>query len=368
VTRLGVKTALVEGRLVPGDVEIRDGVVAAVGLPSGPSGLAVPGLIDLQVNGYAGVDVGAADVDGIHHIGSALAADGVLAWCPTVITSPEDDMIRGVATVEEAAASVPPDAARPLGAHVEGPFLSPERGGVHPRHLLRQPDEAFAARLVTAGPVSILSLAPELPGALDLIRHMVSRGVVVSAAHSDATADVARAAFDAGIRMTTHTWNGMRPLLPRDPGIVGAALTDERVSVGLIGDGVHVAREALDITWRAAGDRICLVTDAVAAAGAPDGRYRIGDVVIERRDGRVLDLEGRVGGGVTPLLEAVRLPIGMGIPMLRAFAAATSNPAAAIGRPELGVLRVGTTADLLVLDDDMVLQRVLLGGRDVARA
>ena len=315
--RLGVRRALVDGRLVDGDVEVRDGLVAAVGLPPALTGLAVPGLIDLQVNGYAGVDVGAADVDGIHQIGRALAADGVLAWCPTVITSPEEDMVRGVATVGAAMASVPSDAARPLGAHVEGPFLSPDRAGVHPPALLREPDEAFADRLLAAGPVSILSLAPELPGALTLIRRLAMRGVVVSAAHTDATADAAREAIDAGVRMSTHTWNGMRPLLHRDPGIVGVVLTDPRVSIGLIGDGVHVAREALDITWRAAADRVCLVTDAVAAARAPDGRYRIGDVVIERRDGRVLDLQGRVGGGVTPLLEAVRIAIGMGIPLAR---------------------------------------------------
>ena len=134
----------------------------------------------------------------------------------------------------------------------------------------------------------ILSLAPELPGALPLIAEVAARGVVVSAAHTDATAEQARAGFDAGIRATTHTWNGMRPLGHRDPGIVGAALVRSGISIGLVGDGVHVAPEVMALTWRAAGDRVCLTTDAVAAAGAPDGTYSIGEVVIERRDGRVL--------------------------------------------------------------------------------
>jgi N-acetylglucosamine-6-phosphate deacetylase len=354
--RLGVRRAIVEGELVDGDVEVRDGVVTAVGLRPAGSGMAVPGLVDLQVNGYAGVDVGDADVDGINHIGRALASDGVLAWCPTVVTSPDEDIVRGVGTVGLAMGSTPTDAARLLGTHLEGPFLSRDRAGVHPRDLLRPPDRALIDRVLDAGPLAILTLAPELPGAIELIGDLAGSGVVLSAGHTDASTEVARRAFDAGVRMTTHTWNGMRPLLHRDPGVLGAALTDPRVSIGLIGDGVHVDREVLDLTWRAAGDRICLVTDAVAAARAPDGRYRIGDIVIEREGDRVLDLEGRVGGGVTPLLEAVRIAIDLGVPLTTAFASATSRPAALVGRPELGVLRVGGPADLLVLDEDLRLE------------
>ena len=314
----------------------RTAASAAVGLSPAGSGTAIPGLIDIQVNGYGGVDVGGSDVAGLHHLGRALAADGVLTYCPTVITSPEGDMLHGLRTIAAAQDSTPGDAARIAGAHVEGPFLSPRRAGVHPPDLLRRPDPDLADRLLAAGPVVIFSLAPELPGALPLIARLAGQGVVVSAAHSDATAAEAAAGFAAGARATTHTWNGMRPLLHRDPGIVGAALANPDVSIGLIGDGVHVAPEVLLITWRAARDRVCLVTDAVAAAGAPDGRYRIGTVVIERRDGRVLDLEGRVGGGTTPLLEAVRLAVAAGIPFVDAVAAATSVPATLLGRRDAG--------------------------------
>jgi N-acetylglucosamine-6-phosphate deacetylase len=364
--RLGVARALVEGSLVEGDVEIAGGRISDAGLSPPGSGMAIPGLVDIQVNGYAGVDVAGTDVDGLTRLARALAADGVLTYCPTVTTAPGDEMVDAVRTIAEARGSEAEDGARIGGVHIEGPFLAPERGGVHPRDQLRDPDRDLADRLLAAGPVAIFSLAPELPGALPLIAHLAERGVVVSAAHSDATAAQAVEGFAAGVRATTHTWNGMRPLRHRDPGIVGAALADPHVHIGLIGDGVHVSREVLAITWRAAADRICLVTDAVAAARAPDGRYRIGDVVIERRDGRVLDLEGRVGGGTTPLLEAVRMAVGSGIPVERAVAAASSVPATLLGLPEAGVLRVGGRADVLVVSDELELQAVLIGGREIA--
>jgi N-acetylglucosamine-6-phosphate deacetylase len=365
--RLGVARAIVDGRLVEGDVEVADGRVARVGVDPAGRGLALPGLVDLQVNGYAGVDFGSSDVDAVHYAGRCLAADGVLAYGPTVITSPDEEMLRGVRLLAEARRKVPADAARIVGVHVEGPFLSPARAGVHPPDLLRDPDPALVDRLLAAGPVTMLTLAPERPEALALIARLAGRGVVVALGHSDATAAEARAAIDAGASATTHTWNGMRPLGHRDPGILGVALTDARLRLGLIGDGVHVAPEVLQITWRAAPDRICLVTDAVAAAGAPDGRYAIGRVVIEKRDGRVFDLEGRVGGGTTPLLDGVARAVGLGVAMVDAVAAATVVPSRLMRRDDLGVLTVGGRADLLVVSDDLALERVLLGGREVDR-
>lgn len=366
--RLGVARAIIERSILEGDVEVVDGRISAVGLSPAGTGLAVPGLLDIQVNGYGGVDVADASQEGLATLGRSLAADGVLWYCPTVITAPPDDMRRALDAIAMAKGRVPPDGARIAGAHVEGPFLSPARAGVHPRAGLRLPDIALAEDFLESGIVSIFSLAPELPGALGLIEHLVGRGIVVSAAHSDASVEQADLAFAAGVRATTHTWNGMRPLLHRDPGLIGAALRHPAVSIGLIGDGVHVAPEVLHLTWAAATGRICLVTDAVEAAGAPDGRYHIGSVVIERRGGRVFDLDGRVGGGTTPLLEAVRLAIASGVAPVHAFAAASSVPAALLGLEDIGILRVEGPADLLVLDDDLVLQRVLLGGQVLAGA
>jgi N-acetylglucosamine-6-phosphate deacetylase len=366
--RLGVGRAFVDGELVAGDVEVRDGSVSAVGLTPPGTGIAIAGLVDIQVNGYGGIDVGSTDPEGVGRAGRALAADGVLAWCPTIITAADDSMVDAIAGVAAAAASPPADAARIVGAHVEGPFLSPARAGVHPREHLRAPDRGLVDRLLAAGPLAILSLAPELDGALPLITDVAARGVVVSAAHTDATAEQAREGFEAGIRATTHTWNGMRPLGHRDPGIVGAALARRGIAIGLVGDGVHVAPEVMALTWRAAGERICLTTDAVAAAGAPDGTYSIGAVVIERRDGRVLDVDGRVGGGTTPLLEAVRIAVGLGAALPAALAAVTTNPARLLGRSDVGRLIPGARADLVILDDDLARRAVLLDGREIAHA
>jgi N-acetylglucosamine-6-phosphate deacetylase len=366
--RLGVSRAIVDGRIVDGDVEIADGAVSRVGLSPAGTGLALPGLIDLQVNGYAGVDVGGADVEAMHQLGRARARDGVLAYGPTIMTSPPEDVVRGLRTVVETQRSTPPDAARIVGAHVEGPFLSPRRAGIHPPELLRHPDPALVETFLSARPITMFTLAPELPGALALIAQLAARGVLVSLGHSDATVAEARAGIDAGARAATHTWNGMRPLGHRDPGIVGAVLTDPRVHIGLIGDGVHIAREVLRLTWGTARGRICLVTDAVAAAGAPDGRYRIGPVVIERRDGRVHDLEGRVGGGATTLLASVRLAVEDGTDLLDAVGAVTIVPARLMQRPDLGALRPGARADLVVVTDGLELGRVLLAGREVANA
>jgi N-acetylglucosamine-6-phosphate deacetylase len=366
--RLGVARAIVDGVLVDGDLEIADGSITRVGLSPAGSGLAIPGLIDLQVNGYGGVDVGEADVESLHRLGRALARDGVLAYGPTIMTSAEEDVLRGLRTIAAADRATPSDTARIVGAHVEGPFLSPRRCGIHPPDLLRPPDRALVERFLSAGPIETFTLAPELPGALELISWLAHRGTLVALGHSDATAEEARRGIDAGARATTHTWNGMRPLGHRDPGIVGVVLTDRRVHPGLIGDGIHVAREVLRMTWASARGRVFLVTDAVAAAGAPDGRYRIGPVVIELRDGRVHDLEGRVGGGATTLLSSLRLAVADGVDLVDAVAAATRVPAALMRRPDLGVLRAGAPADLLVVSDGLELRRVLLRGSEVAHA
>ncbi|HEY6077041.1 MAG TPA: amidohydrolase family protein, partial [Gaiella sp.] len=217
--RLGVEAALVDGRLLPGDVALDDGVVSAVGLEPGGSGIATPGFVDLQVNGFAGVDFLGADADGFAAAGEALLETGVTAYLPTLITSAEDDMIRALRAIP-----IGGRGPRILGAHLEGPFLSPARLGTHSLGARRDPDVALLERLLAAGPVRLVTLAPELPGALELIDLLQARGVTVSLGHTDATAAEANAAFDRGVRTVTHIFNAMRPLAHRDPGVVGAAL------------------------------------------------------------------------------------------------------------------------------------------------
>lgn len=363
--RLGVAAAVVEGVLVPGDVEVVDGAIAAVGLaPGSTTDLAAPGLVDLHVNGFAAVDFASADAGGYRRAGEALLATGVTAYRPTLISAPEDEL---VASLAEVPAAVP--GPRILGAHLEGPFLAPGRLGVHPPDARRDPDPALLERLLAAGPVAQMTLAPELPGALELVDLLRARGVVVACGHSDATAGQAHRAFDRGASTVTHVFNAMRPFRHRDPGLAGAALTREDVVVQAIADGRHLADGTLRLIWRAAGGRTALVTDAVAAARAGEGRFRLGAVEIEAGDGAARRTgDGALAGGTATLLEGVRRLHALGVPLTDALGAATAVPAGAARRGDVGVLRLGGAADVVVLDDRLELRRVLVGGTVSASA
>jgi N-acetylglucosamine-6-phosphate deacetylase len=358
--RLGVEAAIVEGRLLSGDLEIAEGRIVSVGLePKIGGGTAVPGFVDLQVNGFGGVDFAAADAAAYATAGGALLESGVTAYQPTLITAPEDDLIAALREVP-AETSGP----RILGVHLEGPFLSPNRLGAHPATARRDPDQDLLARLLAAGPVGYVTLAPELPGALELVDLLHEHGVVVSCGHSDATAQQAAAAFDRGVGTVTHLFNAMRPLGHRDPGIAGAALVRDDVIVQIVLDGHHLAEETAKVVWRAAAGRVALVTDAIAAAGIGDGSYRLGSVDVEVRDGVARRADGVLAGSVVTMIEAVRNLHSLGAPFVDAVAAATSVPARIMGRPELGVLRQGIEADIVVLDDGLEIRRVLRGGRE----
>lgn len=356
--KLGVEAALVDGRLVPGDVEVADGVVAAYGLSSPAGrGIASPGFVDLQVNGFAGVDFLAADAAGYARAGAALLETGVTAYLPTFITSPEEALISALRQLPRVAGSP-----RVLGAHVEGPFISPERMGTHPLFARRDPDPALVERLLAAGPVRLMTLAPELPGALELVDALQARDVTVSCGHSNATAPEANAAFDRGVRTVTHLFNAMRPLAHRDPGIVGAALTRDDVVLQVIVDGVHLAPETVRLVWAAAGGRVALVTDAIAGAGRGDGAYRIGEVEVEVREGVARRADGVLAGSVLTMIEAVRNLHALGASLEGALAAASEIPARVIGASGIGRIKVGAPADLVVLDDGLEIERVLIGG------
>ncbi len=214
--RLGVAAFLQHGRLVPGDVAIEDGRVIALGLTPGGPGIAIPGLVDLQVNGYAGVDVLSASVEELATVSRALAHDGVLAYQPTLISSETAGTKAAAGHIGDLARREP-DGARILGIHLEGPFLSRLRAGTHPAERLARPDLEHLRSLCDAGPVTMVTLAPELPGALDLVAECRRRGIVVSFGHSDADASQARRGFDAGGRAVTHIFNAMPPISARAP-------------------------------------------------------------------------------------------------------------------------------------------------------
>jgi len=358
--RLGVEAALVDGALLPGDVEILDGAVAGYGLagPNG-SGIAVPGFVDLQVNGFAGVDLMRADGDGYRRAGDALLESGVTAYLPTFISAPEEDLLAALG-------NVPADVggARILGVHLEGPFISAKRLGIHPPAARRDPDPALLERLLGAGAVRMMTLAPELPGADELIDRLLLEGVVVSCGHTNATAAEATLAFDRGARTVTHLFNAMRPFGHRDPGLAGAALARPDVIVQVILDGVHLAEETARVAWQAAPGRVALVTDAVAAAGMGDGFYFLGGSEIEVRDGVARNLDDILAGSSLTMIEAVRNLHGLGVPLVYAVAAATTVPARVLGAPDVGRLEIGLPADLIVLDDNLEIERVCVGGED----
>ena len=356
--RLGVEAALVDGRLVPGDVSVDGGRVAAVGIEHGNgSGIAVPGFVDLQVNGFAGVDFLGADADGYAAAGEALLETGVTSYLPTFITSAEEDLVAALRAVPER-----PRGPRILGVHLEGPFLSPVRLGTHGRDGRRDPDPMLLDRLLAAGSVKLMTLAPELPGALDLIDTLHERGVTVSLGHSDATAAQAHAAFDRGVRTVTHVFNAMRPLAHRDPGIVGAALARPEVVVQAIVDGVHLDRDIVRLLWRVAAGRLALVTDAIAGAGLGDGTYALGEMEIVVADDVVRREDGVLAGSALTMAEAVRNLVAEDVPLGRALEAATTVPARVLGLPEVGRLTPGGRADLVVLDDGLEVVRTLIGG------
>lgn len=358
--RLGVEAALVRGEFVPGDVEIGDGVVLDVGRSTGLSTrgrIAVPGFLDLQVNGFAGVDFLTASTEDYTRAAEALLESGVTAFQPTFITAAET-------TIANALRALPPKGGSPhiIGAHLEGPFLSAERLGTHPEEHRRDPDLELLDRLLDLGRVTEMTVAPELPGADALIRRLLERAIVVSAGHTNATAKQAHRAFDLGVSTVSHIFNAMRPFHPRDPGIVGVALTRPDVFIQLIADGHHLADETVRLAWALAADRFALVSDATAGAGRGEGNYRLGDIMIEVAGGPPLREDGVIAGTVLTMIEAVRNVHALGISLKGAIGAATAVPARIIGRPDMGVLEPGGGADIVVLDDRLEIVHVICAG------
>lgn len=364
--RLGVGAALVGEELVPGDVGIEGDRIVAVGLAGDGSGTAVPGFVDLQVNGFAGVDFGEADADGVRRVAETLVAYGTTAFQPTLITLATEDYVSAMKRLKSAEEQDMP--ARMLGVHIEGPFLSLRRVGAHEPSLVRPPEPGLYERLAELGPLTYVTLAPEMPGALELIPRLVEMGVVVAIGHSDADAATAHAAFNAGARAVTHLFNAQRPVHHRDPGITFAALARRDVVVGVIADGVHLAADTLRVVVNAALDRMALVTDAVAPAGLGDGEHTLGGQRLFLSGLEVRLEGGTIAGSVLTMDAAVRNLIDAGAPFEKAVACATWIPAQLIGRPELGTLAPGTVADVVVLDDSLSVTRTLVGGAEVHRA
>jgi N-acetylglucosamine-6-phosphate deacetylase len=378
ITADSVLTA--DGVVSGGAILVQDGVIAGLGRAGATmapddarhidgSGLLLsPGLLDIQINGGFGHDF-THEPAAIWDVGTRLTEHGVTGFVPTVVTSTAEARAGMLAAL----AGGPPDGYRgatPLGAHFEGPFLSPDASGAHDRQYLRSPSEADVdvGTWSSRAGVRIVTLAPELEDALDLVRGLISRGVVVSAGHSAANYDAAKQGFDAGIMYATHLFNAMPPLGHREPGLVGAALADPRVTVGMIADGIHVHPAVIKLAANACGPaRFSLVTDATAALGMPLGRYMLGgrDVVLDGTSVRLAG-DGRLAGSALTMDEALRRFVAMtGWDAADALATMTSTPARLLGLVDRGTLTVGSRADMTLLTPEFKVVATFVGGEAV---
>ena len=335
------------GRLLEGDVSIAAGVVEAVGLPVGrnPLGVAVPGFVDLQVNGFGGVQFIEAHADEMTATAEALGRAGVVHASPTLCSASVDRYRGALGHLATAIAAEPNCGLLP--AHLEGPFLSTRFAGSHDTSTFREPDAGVLVDLCGAGPVGMITLAPESDGASGLIVEACSRGLLVSLGHTAADADTCRAAADIGARSITHCWNAHRRFGHRDPGPAGWAMDDPRCTVGLIADGVHVAPEVLALTFSAARGRVAVTTDAIAPAGTDVDRWR--DVRVDGGAARLGD--GTLAGSVATPSDMLRVLGDAGVAFEDAVDAMHRPQAEALGLAPWS-LRPGDPANVVVLADD----------------
>jgi N-acetylglucosamine-6-phosphate deacetylase len=378
-------SAIIESGVVVIETEGKGGTIAAVGqrdqieIPAGAKhidygdNILAPGFIDLHIHGGSGHDVMEGSPAALAAVEALLARHGVTSYCPTTVTAPMDVTLASLEKLGKAISDTRagrfPDSgarARPLGVHLEGPFISRDKCGVHPMADIQKPSTAVFEKLWSAssGNVKVMTIAPELPDALEVIKSATSKKVVVSLGHSNADSSEAKAGIAAGARHATHTFNAMRTLNHRDPGILGVVLTDEDLSADIVVDGVHVAPEIVKLFLSAKGnDRSVLITDSISASGMPDGKYRLGSVEVEVEGDRCM-LDGKIAGSVLTMDAAVRNIMKFaGWKLARAVRLATENPARVLGiQDKKGSLAKGLDADIVILSPEGKVIKTIVGG------
>ncbi len=353
----------------PGFVVIEGGRIA--GIEEGrhpapdldfPDGTVAPGFVDLQINGAAGCDFLSPTEKGLTEAHAYLLRTGTVAYLPTLITSPEEPLRAALAFFAEHAHR--PGAPSIVGVHLEGPFLSRARPGAHRLERLRAPSLQWIGRIVEDfhGLIRIVTLAPELDGALPIIDWLVAHGIVAAVGHTDATFAEATAAFERGARLATHLFNAMRPHHHREPGVVGAALAHPEVICSIIADLVHLHPAMIQlVTARKGPDRVALISDAIAAAGAAARDVTLGDQAVRVVNGAPRLADGTLAGSVLAMDQAVRNMVSAGHRLDQAVRMASTTPAALLGLSQ-GELRVGLRADLVILDRSLAVTAVVIGG------
>ena len=334
--------------------------------------IVVPGFVDIHIHGAGGHDVMSSSEEALGTVARTVARHGTTSIVATTVTAPPDETRKSLEEItryiESPANTRPPEspAAEIVGIHLEGPFISLTRRGVHPAGAIAKPSTALLDRYLdtAAGLVKILTLAPEVPGALELVERAYARGVVVALGHTDATYEQSRTAIFRGARHAVHVFNAMRPFSHRETGVLGAVLTDSHVTAEVIADGVHVDDPALRLLLAAKGpELVILVSDGTAATGMKDGSYRLGTFDVTVSGGVCRNREGKLAGSTLTLDRAVQHMVRLGVPLIEAVRMATINPARRIGiEQRKGVIAPGADADLVFLTPELKVARVCTRG------
>jgi len=368
-------------------VVVQGGKISAVGrrgkvdLPRGAREIdaggktVAPGFVDVHIHGAGGRDVMEGTREALEIVAANVAGRGTTSLVATTVTASEKETLASVAGIAHFILNTSqyPSrelAAEILGIHFEGPFISPARRGVHPAKWIAPPSPQLLAQILAEarGTAQILTLAPELPGALELIAEARRAGLVVSLGHTDATYEQAQAAIEAGASHAAHVFNAMRPFSHRETGVIGAVLTSPKVSAELIADGVHVDEAAMRmLVSLKTPERVILVSDGMSATGMPDGKYQLGMFEVKVSGGVARNAEGKLAGSTLTLDRALRNMVALGIPLAAALRMVTANPARQIGLgARKGVLAPGADADLVFLDDKLEVCGVMTRGAGLA--
>lgn len=389
--------AIFAGTIYTPSEEIRDGVILVEGhriarvgprdqvkVPAGAAAIdyqdrtVVPGFIDIHIHGAVGHDLMEATPEAVSAIGKYLARHGTTSYAATTVAASLERTLNAAKSLGEIiktsnVARVGSDkvtGAQPVGIHLEGPFLNVKRRGAHPASQIQKPSTQLLEKMLEAagGTACILTLAPELEGALEVLEFARSRGLQVGIGHSNATYEEAKSAIDAGATHAVHCFNAMRPFMHRDAGIIGAVLTDDRVSAELICDGIHVEPAAIRLLVRAKGiGRVILVSDSLSGAGMPDGNYRLGNFTVHVAGGVCRTVEGNLAGSTIMLDAALRnLSAYTGLSYRECLPCVTTNPARTLGlENQKGMIAPRADADLAVLDQQFYVTQTYVRGRPV---
>ncbi len=364
--RIVTPTEVLEGKAILFDEKIReitDEIPADCEVIDAKGAYVAPGLVDIHIHGYVGEDTCDGDPEGLERMAKALVANGVTSFCPTTMTVAMAQIEKAFDSARTLKAKEGYHGANVLGVNCEGPFINPSKKGAQAEEHILPPDGKFIVG--NADIIKLVTIAPEMPGALEAIKYITENSdVLVSTGHTGATFEEANAGIEAGVRHTTHLFNAMTPLMHRNPGVVGSALSHDEVSCELICDTFHVNRGLFSLVAKLKGDKLCLITDCMRAGGMPDGEYDLGGQPVTVNGIKCLLKDGTIAGSVLRLNLAVKnVYENTNLGIAKSFAAASLNPATAIREDgSKGSLEVGKDADIIIVNNNFDIVKTIIGG------